>query len=143
MLSVLQNGIVVDMKQKDTNFDTFAVAYVQQLAKERDLTQTKLAELSGIEQYRISRAFSGGKPFSFKEMRALASAFNMTFSRFAGDIDNAYTEEVIAATTYASTVDAKIRALSQDNYAMAARAPFPDPHATVGEESQAPGESDE
>ena len=95
LLSGLQKGIIGCMdsdKGNVQNFDRFTAAYVRELADEREFTQTKLAEVTGIEQYRLSRAFGGGKPFTFEEMRALAGAFNMPLSRLAGEIDEAFRE---------------------------------------------------
>ena len=66
---------------------------IKQLREEKNLTQEKLAELSGLEQSYVGQAERGEKNITLNSLMKLTNAMNVSISEFTMELEGAVEEK--------------------------------------------------
>ncbi|MEW6872129.1 hypothetical protein V3M41_00900 [Trueperella pyogenes] len=103
--------------------------------RERGISRTRAAELSGISQPRANRVLSGARPMYVDELGDFSRVLKQPVASIVREAEDAVTKQAKAAS-YAATAEAKLNQLLQSNYVAAAKHHTPDPYANLGEENQ-------
>ncbi|MEW6934103.1 hypothetical protein [Trueperella pyogenes] len=103
--------------------------------RERGISRTRAAELSGISQPRANRVLSGARPMYVDELGDFSRVLKQPVVSIVREAEDAVTKQAKAAS-YTTTAEAKLQAVLQGDYTAAAKEHTLDKLASLGEENQ-------